>query len=109
MKKLIYLLAITLLISSCSSDYHYECVAEEYVDVTITKVSVAKHSTVQGMMQYGKFTFPVKNSESGYHYKEYNLVEGEVIHVPVRIYQEVHNNATIVTCETNFNLYETHQ
>lgn len=107
MKKLITLLLTIVIFTSCNPNNKRVLIEQIHTDVTITSVTTAKYSHVQGYIKYGNLTLPVRNSESGYYYKNYNLQEGQTIRSLVYIHQYRNVDGVIeITCETNFNLYE---
>ena len=55
-------------------------------NLKITDVHKAKYSKVKGYIIYDGIKVPVDNGNEGYHYKDYNLRNGQNIDVKLNIY-----------------------
>lgn len=90
MKKIILILIMFIFIS-CES-YTYKVVETFDTTVHITEVYTAKHSKVNGYIIYKNTKLPIDNGSSGYHYKKYNLSQGDTLpNTRVTIYQRFVN------------------
>ena len=94
----ILILTLTFVLVSCNSKGFDERVIEYYnptLDVTITEVNRAKHSSVEGYATFNGIKYYVTNNSSGYYYKEYSIKPGDVIQADVTIYFLRENNGDI--------------
>jgi len=107
MKKLIILL-ITFIFISCE-EYTYKEIDSLDTTVHITEVYTAKRSKVYGYIIYKNIKLPIDNGGSGYHYKKYNLSQGDTLpNTRVTIYQKFINGKKdiIYTSELDVSWYE---
>ncbi len=79
------LLALVILSCSNKSEGYFkkETITAKF---KITGVYKAKYSKVKGYIIYNGIKVPIDNGNEGYHYKDYNLRNGQNIDVKLNIY-----------------------
>lgn len=104
----VLLLVVSLLIVSCGkrTDGYFK---RETIDVKvkITYVSRAKYSKVEGYFVRDGIQVPIDNGNSGYHYKTYNLKEGQVINCRIyKYYTSIRDGYKVEFSDLDVSKYE---
>lgn len=99
---------------SCDRN-EYKIVDNLKAEIYITKVQKAKYSKIQGYFYWHGIKLEVTNGNSGYHYKTYNLKEGDVIKANIIIYQQIYSTTDpykddiiLSTSDIKAEIYEIH-